>query len=271
MKTIVFRADASKSIGGGHVYRCLALSQELLTRGWDCELLTRPESIPILPSRLLDGVRLLELRTDELTHLDGRTRIPDIVLFDHYRIGHDVQSAWRNAGCLVAVIDDCIDRPHDADLLVNPDIIASEDEYRRFVGESCRLCLGPSFAFVRQEFVNFRAQSLRRRRMMDGAIDAFVSFGLTDPGAGCLIALSALEAIEFDGHANFVTGAAAFGLEELRRRIDLSRVTCSLHVDPDSVSALMQRADLAIGAGGSSSWERCTLGVPSVVMSVAAN
>lgn len=271
MKAIVFRADASKTIGGGHVYRCLALSQELLSRGWECELLTRPESIPMLPSQLLDGVRVVELRTDELTHLSDRTGIPDIVVFDHYRIGPDVQSAWRNAGCLAAVIDDGIDRPHDADLLVNPDIVASEEAYRRFVGRACRLCLGPDYAFVRQEFVNCRPQSLRRRRVMDGAVDAFVSFGLTDPAAGCVFALSALEAIEFDGHADFVTGASALGLEELRRRIDVSPVACSLHVDPNSVAALMQTADLAIAAGGSSSWERCTLGLPSVVMSVAPN
>jgi len=63
-----------------------------------------------------------------------------------------------------------------------------------------------------------------------------------------------------------VFGLMVLSLERLKARPNIT-----LHCDPRSMSDLMIAADMAVGAGGSTAWERATLGLPSVVLVLADN
>lgn len=194
---------------------------------------------------------------------------PDWLVVDHYGLGAEWERMLRPHAWRVMVIDDLPDRPHDCDLLLDQNEAGrSQADYKSRVPETCCLALGPRYALLRPEYGQHRA-ILRRR---DGNVErVLVFFGGSDPANMTALALEALGAPPFtDLQVDVVVGpnnphrAALERLAAGRRGTRL--LGPQLHL-----AELTARADLAIGAGGATTWERMCLGVPSLVMSIAEN
>ncbi len=269
----VIRADASAEIGGGHVTRCLTLADALLQGNWVCEFAVRPGTQHIVPSLarsphrywFLEGSQANE--SQELACRYGHGA--DLVVVDHFGRGRDFERACRNwAGRVMAI--DGMGRNHDCDLLldINPDRAPSF--YRGRVPEHTRLLLGPRHALIRPVFAEWRQHSLLRR--LEGRIDCvLLSFG-AGPVADLLqTSLQALDLAGFRGLVIAVVGAD----QALRQAIAQTGACLGFTLETEcwveDMAALTARADLAIGAPGMSTWERCCLGVPSIVVQIAHN
>lgn len=246
---ILFVCDAGPGVGGGHVMRCLTLAGALARRGADCAFVSTPEAADIL-ARYAPDVRLA-----------GEDAPADLVVLDSYRMAPATQAAWRGRAARLAVIDD-LGRPHDTDLVLDPSFGRTQADYVAPV-----VLAGPAYALVRPEFAAARDGTLSRRG--EPVNRCLVSLGLTDVGgitgrvAAALLADSAALALDV------VVGAGAPSLPALRALAADGRVT--LHVDTDDMAGLITRADLCVGAGGSSVWERACLGLPTVTLILADN
>jgi UDP-2,4-diacetamido-2,4,6-trideoxy-beta-L-altropyranose hydrolase len=83
--------------------------------------------------------------------------------------------------------------------------------------------------------------------------------------------LDALDKIAMPNlNVDVVIGAKNPRLHEIRHRIE-EKVGYRFLVQVENMAELILNAQLAIGAGGTNSWERLLLGLPSLVISVASN
>jgi UDP-2,4-diacetamido-2,4,6-trideoxy-beta-L-altropyranose hydrolase len=167
------------------------------------------------------------------------------------------------------VVDDLASRRHVCDLLLDQNYYtAFRTRYDGLVPPDCRLCLGPEYVLLRPEFAAAKSQ-LRER---DGTVRRIlVTFGANDPGGETFKALAALRSLELTEVAvDVVAGAGNPRRDELRQTCD-ALPGCSYHEGIDYMARLIGDADLALGAGGATTWERCVLGLPSLTVVIAPN
>jgi UDP-2,4-diacetamido-2,4,6-trideoxy-beta-L-altropyranose hydrolase len=271
---VVFRADAAPETGGGHVQRCLALGEALVGAGWRSAFAFRPGTPETVPALAASPHRLIELDgadAQEAIVLSSKIGSGcDLLVVDHYGRGRNFETDCRTFAAGIMAIEDRPGRDHDCDLLLDP-TPSRGTAYQRLVPRGCKLLLGPSYALLRGQFVRGReaALALRARREMPKRI--FVSLGMTDPHN---LTAAVLQGIAESGTGlivDLVIGSAAPHLAALRRLIDALKLDVRVHIDADNIADLMAEADLAIGAAGSSSFERCCLGLPSLIVIAADN
>jgi UDP-2,4-diacetamido-2,4,6-trideoxy-beta-L-altropyranose hydrolase len=192
--------------------------------------------------------------------------VPDWVVIDHYRLQPRRESGLRAPGGRLMMIDD-LGRTHDCDLLLDPGYGRAPDDYLGLVPPNAILLTGPSYALVRPEFAQARPGALVGR---NGAPvrRVLLMLGLTDLGGLTGRVAQALLPVLGDVRLDIALGATACSLASLK---SLNDPRVSLHVDATDMARLMSEADLAIGAGGSSLWERACLGLPGVTLILADN
>jgi spore coat polysaccharide biosynthesis predicted glycosyltransferase SpsG/RimJ/RimL family protein N-acetyltransferase len=167
------------------------------------------------------------------------------------------------------VIDDLANRPHECDVLLDQTLGRSEGDYRQLVPEACRLLLGTEYALLRPEFAWRRVAALRRRNE-PRTRRILVSLGVTGPGGLIGTVLDGLSPLKLDA-IDVVVGASYPDLHALQARaVQIGRHVRVL-TDVKNMAELMEAADLAIGAAGSTCWERCCLGLPTVMIATAEN
>jgi UDP-2,4-diacetamido-2,4,6-trideoxy-beta-L-altropyranose hydrolase len=267
---IVIRADASQEIGTGHVVRTLTLGRELIARGWRLTLATRrlPDALRALAGSA--GIAVHDVPDDVLIavepgYLAQHLPATDVVLTDNYQIAGPWHQLAREWVAWVAAIDDLAVAPQHVDLLLNQNLGASPERYAALVPEGCRLLLGPGFALVDPAFA--RARLARAPR--DGTIRRlFVFMSGADPANTTQVAASAAASL---GRPVDVVVGAAYPHQAALLAWALTVPHVTIHVNTPRVAELMAAADLAIGAPSSASWERCTVGLPAILLTLADN
>lgn len=289
---VVIRVDASTQIGSGHVMRCLTLATQLRREGIEAAFVCRT-----LPGDLCGfieekGFRVHRLaaqaavtaagshslvfgtdtrmdwtQTAEILRRDGCN--VDWLVVDHY--GLDV--AWER--CLrpyvgrIFVIDDLANRAHDCDGLLDQNL--HEDAARRYVGlvpPHCAVFIGPEYALLREEFCKARAKAGTR----DGRVRRILVF--FGGGDSTNETVKAFEALRLSGQQDIavdVVVGSANPQREVVRTLCRQMPHVTYHCQVDNIAELMVSADLAIGAGGSTTWERCYLGLPALTIITAEN
>lgn len=291
---VLFRADASHRIGGGHVMRCLALADALALRGasvtFVCASLPDDLAERIRRSghdtrRIHPSAELLELTgdwdgtllSDEAQLHDASQTVavaravrPDWVVIDHYRLDQRWEGALREDAQRVLVVDDLANRSHDCDVLLDQTLGRDAADYDGLLPAGCLTLLGARYALLRPEFPTVRPAALRRRREATDVDRLLVLLGATDIGGSTSRVVEALLATGATCTIDVVLGSSAPSLEAVRR-LSAGAGSVAVHVDSDKVASLMAAADLAVGAAGTSSWERCCVGLPSVTLVLAEN
>ena len=272
---VAFRADASVQIGSGHVMRCLTLADALHERGAAARFICRQE-----PGHLGDlitarGYKLAWLpKCEDLledarhTHVALAGQAPwDWLVVDHYALDAKWEQSLRPMAKNVMVIDDLADRPHDCDLLLDQNL-QEPGRYIGLVPDTSQSLIGPKYALLRPQFAAAR-KNLRSR---DGHVSRLLLFfGGSDAGGETLKALSA---IKMFGRSDLAVDVVIGQDNPHRAAIEaacrtLANVT--LYCQVEDMAARMTSADLFVGAGGTSAWERCCLGLPALVLATAEN
>ncbi|WP_209316462.1 UDP-2,4-diacetamido-2,4,6-trideoxy-beta-L-altropyranose hydrolase [Halomonas salinarum] len=301
MKVVAFRADASLEIGTGHVMRCLTLAEALKEQGAECHFLCRKHAghlIDAIEARGFRAHRLLvesphgtTARTGDLqpdhAHWLGTSwehdadacaflitqLAPDWLVVDHYALDARWEAAVLPDRARLLVIDDLADRSHRADLLLDQNLGREAEDYAGLVPMGCQVLAGPQFALLRPEFSERRESSLARRQRHPTVKRLLISLGGVDKDNATGQVLDALNACDLpsDLKITVVMGATAPWLEEVKARaVELPWPT-EVVVNVSDMARRMAEADLAIGAAGSTSWERCCLGLPTLMLVLAEN
>jgi UDP-2,4-diacetamido-2,4,6-trideoxy-beta-L-altropyranose hydrolase len=265
---VLFVVDAGPAVGGGHVMRCLSLAAALAERGATCAFAAPPAVQALLRTFAPDTDSVTATSTDPAALAEAAYGSAfDAVVMDHYGLA-DVDHRRIAGGRPALVIDDLADRPLAANLVLDAGPHRRTQDYDALAPAGAGLLLGPGYAPLRPEFAAQRAAALARR---GGPVRRIlVALGLTDVNGVTSRVLDRLRPRLGDVAVDVVLGEAAqsrTSLERLARRDP--RLT--VHVDVTDMARLTAQADMAIGAAGSSTWERCVLGLPSVLLVLADN
>lgn len=274
---ILFVANAGAAVGGGHVMRCLSLARALEAQGAQCAFVDSPSAAPIL-SRFgnLDHALLAMARGDDLAGLvkaaGDFTRVfaPHAIVIDHYDADASHEKTLASSGAKIVVIDDLANRPHAADLLVDPGYGRRVADYAGLVPEHCLRLAGPQYALLRPEFPAARPRALSRRAKSGPVTRAMVSLGLTDVGGITARVVEVIAPLMGEARLDVVLGAGATSLDSLTTLARQDR-RIRLHIETVEMFALAADADLAVGGGGSSTWERACVGLPTISIVLAEN
>lgn len=293
----VFRVDASLEIGTGHVMRCLTLADGLVANGGYCTFITRAHTghlIPLIQRRGFDTLVLPDPGPSTQAHaispshahwlrvhwaedaqqvldLLGGRRL-DWLIVDHYALDVQWEKRMRIAFNRVMVIDDLADRHHDCDVLLDQNFGQDQNSYLSRVPEKCQLLVGSKFSLLRPDFYRLRSYSLRRRENLSLRKILITMGGVDkDNATGRILRILArfkmLEGIQ----VAIVMGPSAPWLEDVKEQATYMPFKTEVLAGVSNMAELMAESDLAIGAAGSTCWERCVLGLPTWMMILADN
>lgn len=297
---VIFRTDASFQIGTGHVMRCLTLAKALRDRGAECQFICREHSgnlMELIRKQGFDAMALpvqesspqsagtdeqplahsswlgADWRTDaEQTKIASGEMAVDWLIVDHYALDARWELALRPHFRKIMVIDDLADRSHDCDLLLDQNLGRNAIHYVDLVPDRCTILAGTEYALLRPEFAAMRAYSLARRATPQ-LKHLLITMGGVDKDDATGKVLDALRGchLSADSRITVVMGQQAPWLKQVLDKAAAmpwpTEVLANVHV----MAKLMADSDLAIGAAGTSAWERCCLGLPSLTMILAAN
>jgi len=274
---IVFRTDASISIGTGHVMRCLALADELRLKCTDINFVCREgpgDLISYIENRGYKVHQLpgeIDIETDrKLTKeiLSNYEIKPDGLIIDHYDIDISWEYPLRKYAKRLMVIDDLANRKHDCGLLLDQNYSNNENRYNGLVPENCIQLLGPEYAILRPQFQKARGNPKKR----DGGVNRILVFmGGSDPQNVTSKVLRAIHMLErSDIAVDVVVGNLSPYHDEIETLTSKIPNT-SCHHNVENMAELMASADLCIGACGITTWERCCIGLPTITIILAEN
>ena len=299
---VLIRVDASKVIGTGHVMRCLVLADRLSQAGATCLFVCRKFEGHLAQLIVARGHRSVLLETDADPPLDaGYDGAPpahadwlvanwqqdaqatiaiaqelqnvDLAFVDHYALDHRWEKRLKPYAKRLLVLDDLADRRHCADVLVDQNYGHNKLHYAHLVTRSCRVLAGAQFALLRPQFAELRSQALARRQTVasDKHLLIFLGGGDTDRALSC-VAKTLCEACPGNLGALTLVTAGASICDVVGRRLR-SQFGGKIEVvsQTEDMARLMLKADLAIGGGGVTGWERCALGLPTLVLTMADN
>lgn len=282
---VFFRADASARVGAGHLMRCLALAETLRGRGAQIRFICRVHAgnviallqqkampVTVLPAPMPEegyaawlGMTQAEDAEQTIKAFGGEK--PDWLVVDHYGIGVEWETRLRPHIGQLMVIDDLANRNHDCDLLLDQNYSVDGDRrYGNLVSPQCKVLLGPRYALLKKEFKELRERLGTRLHELKKIL---VFFTAGDDQGETLKAMRGVELFGKAEHVDVVVGQLNPNNAEIIKKC--AELHWGYHCQIDYMPALIAHADLVIGAGGSSNWERCALGVPALIAILAEN
>lgn len=290
---IVFRVDSSAQVGSGHLMRCLTLADQLHKKYKGAKIYFIARMLGGNLNQLIENngyewLKLPSMEADEnLTGYEKWLTVQqdvdaqqtaeklqmlgqvDLLVVDSYALDEKWENVVRAYAKKIMVIDDLANRRHNCDILLDQNYYADMGQrYEGLVPKICEMRIGPSYALLREEFYELKKKLIKR----DGSIkNIFIFFGGSDLTNETMKALKAIEMLHWtDLEVNVVVGGSN------RHKADIEvycRNKANIHYfcQVDNIAELMNQADLAIGAGGTTTWERCFLKLPSIVVAIAEN
>lgn len=289
---IVFRCDASAEIGGGHAMRCLTLAnalsktgatvtfvaaampnslgERIRAAGHDLQLIPASSEMQREGDRWEEPPLSAEAQRADAKATEATAGEADWLVVDHYLLDAHWHSAARIFSGRILIIDDLANRKYDCDILLDQTFGRPAGDYRDLLPTGAKILAGAAYVLLRPEFARERPAALERRQAGGPVSRILLSMGTADPcGITARIIEQVLDVVP-QCAIDVVLGPQATSLDPLRG-LASRNPSLSVHVDSERMAELMRDADLAIGAAGSTSWERCCLGLPAIVLAMADN
>ena len=306
---IAFRADASLQMGSGHVMRCLTLADALKAQGADCHFINREHSGHLLEvirqrgyqvnslvmsaqyaqsatKNIVNEASILQKEPAHAAWLGSTWQTdaqetaavlaglqPDWLVVDHYALDQRWEETLAPHYRKLLVIDDLADRPHRCDLLLDQNLGCRPEHYAQWVSAHCQVLTGPHYALLRPEFAALRPYSLQRRQAQPALRQLLITMGGVDLPNATGQVMQALKtcALPQELRITVVMGLTAPWLQNVRELAVKMPWSTEVVVNINDMAQRMVDSDLAIGAAGSTSWERCCLGLPTLMVVLADN
>ena len=288
-KRIVIRADGGKEIGGGHIMRCLTLSEAIKrininaeiyficsedVKGFDYLFNTSSINLNYIPSK--NSVYHSEFNwlndaqsTENILKIIGKV---DWVIVDHYKLDAKWERYIKNHIENILVIDDLANREHYCNIILDQTYGISHERYRSLVPRDCVVLTGTNYALLRKCFSPNRKDILEFRNKESKEKKVLVSLGASDPLNYTEFIVDTILTSKIKTTVDIVLGPINLNKENLKVKYShLENVRVFESIEPEIMSELMLNSYVAIGAGGTSSWERCSCGLPTIILVMADN
>lgn len=289
---IIFRTDSSSLIGSGHVTRCISLASYLKKDGLDVEFICRKHKGNYINKIQDAGFKVHELKLVGKIKLKSNTsyaswlgasqsldaencieiiksRKINFLIVDHYGIGVNWQKKLKPYCGKLMVIDDLAQRRHACDVILNQNLGSTKKKYKKLIPHTCKQLLGPKFALLDSVYSNIkvdlksRSGNIRRALIYFGGGDDALKYSELALNAFCEPKLIHIK-------LDLVINSKKNNLKQIKKIIS-NRGRIKLYSNLPNLSKLISNSDLAIGAAGSTTWERCCFGIPSIIVICALN
>ncbi len=269
-KLALFRADAGPDIGIGHVMRCAIIANELAQNGYECRFATVSKSLTNIPDddKMLEPIEI-DPAADPASQLEAmraEVSFADLLVVDHYGLEADFETAARDWCGKLMVIDDFTHRSHDCDLYLNFSIDLSLSDITGLLPSNCKKLLGPLFAPLRKEYSEARSRCLPRPKRP--ARQLLITLGGGNFRNVVLMVLEGLSKSSITFEIDLILTGVKAATDVCTRARDLGAV---LHNHVPNLAALIEKADICIGAGGMTTWDRACLGLPTLMIELSDN
>lgn len=277
---IVFRADSGIHIGSGHIKRCLVLARQLKQAGNQVYFISKKHN-QFLSEEISSEFLLLTIEKD---YSDDQINVTyeswignltndliqtneylsqigdvDLVVIDHYSIGYEYESKLLTKK--ICVIDDIHQQKHFCHFLINVNpgsrpmdyLITTDNQLTRFL-------LGLNFSFIDKSLIQ---QDRVGKKIL-------IYFGANDSDHNTLKFVQYLVKKKSNFEFIVVLDKKHPTYTEIEKLIN-ENSNFELHGINNYFSQLLVQTYLFIGAGGSTTWERAFIGIPSIVVCVAEN
>ena len=293
----IFRVDSSSQIGSGHIVRCLTLAKELNKRDNKCKFICRDHNNNLIKEiekenfeviTLYNSNKLRTAKKNNTKHSnyynwigaswkeDANQTIDvlkseevDLLIIDHYGIDQKWEKKIRPYIKKIMVIDDLANRKHYCDLLLDQNLGSSKKRYKNLIPKYSKQLHGPLYALINSNYslkrTKLKKRSAKIKRVLIYFGNGEETFKLLKT---TLIAFSSQDLLKMK--LDIVFNGKFNDLKKLRR-LTTKRVKTQIYTNLPNLSSLMSKADLAIGAAGSTSWERCCMGLPTIGVISAEN
>lgn len=262
---ILIRADANEKIGTGHVMRCLSLASAFHNDGQKVMFLTADHrGDKLIKSRGFESICLDSEWTDmesEDADIAVKSCRPDLLLVDSYFATEPYMHSLTKTVRL-AYIDDMNAAQWDVDYLINYNIFGTVMDYTKYSPSHTSLILGPRFAPLRDEFKDIQKHKIKQ------VTDIMVSAGGADPEGITEKLMTGICPEMSDIRFHFIVGALNPRLDKIKEMVTPNII---LHINEENMSGLMQSCDIAISAAGSTLYELCACGTPTITYTLADN
>jgi UDP-2,4-diacetamido-2,4,6-trideoxy-beta-L-altropyranose hydrolase len=290
-----FRVDSSVEIGSGHIVRCLTLAKELKIKGFNCKFICRDHKNNFIKKIQKENFEVVTLpykkkikkytKNSKVNYAnwigtswleDAKQTIDvlksekvDWLVIDHYGIDYNWEKKLRPYCKKIMVIDDLANRKHDCDLLLDQNLIYNyKNRYKNLLPKNCTTLLGPEFALLQNDYKDLHLSTPPRKGPVKCIL---VYFGATDENK--LTEKTLLAFLKFNRKDIILDVVLSSHSPQMKKIKMLSKKykNIKIYSELKSLANLILKADLAIGACGSTSWERCCLSLPSIVVTIADN
>ena len=277
-KHIVIRVDSGNKIGFGHAMRCLTLANQMKKYDYKISIISNKEKNNLNELFLKNGHQVYYIKNKKITSrkinekydLEQTKKILvkinkkiDLILVDNYSLGLKWEKSLRSFGKKIIVIDDLSDRKHDCDLIIDQGLHQNmKNPYSNLVPKNCKILLGPKYAILRPEFKKLREKLQKQNKKIEKIM---ISFGGSDPNKDTMKVMKGVEKIkERKFSVDVIIGKSNADHKEIK---DLCKkmLKTRCFYNTEKMASIMNKCNLAIGSGGSTTWERCCLGIPTIV------
>jgi UDP-2,4-diacetamido-2,4,6-trideoxy-beta-L-altropyranose hydrolase len=297
---IAFRVDSSIQIGIGHVIRCLSLADQIKNKANNIFFVTQSMngSLEQLISEKGYKVILLpwndeiinhennSLQSNEYNEIDWlqdsnatkeaiEDKKIDWLIVDHYGIDyrwHKIIAKFTNK---IMVIDDLANRKLHCNVLLDQTYGRKFEDYDQLIGVETEMLLGANYALLRPEFSNLRIPAVNKRKKIESISNVLISIGGMDYKNITQKVLDVFLKVEWKNiiEVNIVLNNHAPNRKSIQSFLKKTKShhKFNLLINPDNIAELMFEADLAVGSSGTSTWERCTMALPTIAICVADN
>lgn len=292
MLNVAIRVDSSMQIGSGHVMRCLVLADALHQEGHQVIFICRElkgHLIHVIEHRGFKVKRLAVPQTstapfvinDYTTWLqvpesdDAASCLPflkenSLVIVDHYGIGKRWHTFVKmRRACNVAVIDD-LAREHVAALIIDPTFLRQPNEYS-FKNPNSLILSGTNYALLAPKFAQYNQQNRKIEATLKKPINVLLTLGAVDLPNATLKVLKTLKRLDLRIHVTVLLSPRAKHYEAVKHFTNQHKDWVTHFDFIDDVATLMNQHQLAIGASGSTTWERACIGLPCILIPLADN
>lgn len=266
-KRILFRADGNPQVGSGHIMRCLSLADGFREIGQNAVFITADDHLEdAIKGRGYECITLhtkYDCMEDELAVLLPFLQVlrPGCILLDSYFATASYMKALREEAPLV-YIDDQNSFDYPADLIVNYTLYGDRLAYP----QNKRYLMGLQYALLRKEF-----QNVPKRQAAEQVKHVLLSTGGSDPEHVALECVQYLRERSIDGVTHHVVLGAMNQDTDTIEKTAAGQSHIVLHRQVSDMRSLMLQCDAAISAGGTTLFELCACGLPTVTYILADN
>ena len=294
------RADASIQIGSGHIIRCLSIADQLKSQGHKCFFISRNHvgNLTEFVSQRGYQTYILENTQDyTVTRFNNeyqkwlcvsedydaeqtknviaiQNQFVDWIIVDHYGLSEQWEVYLRGSAKHILVIDDLANRKHNADIILDCGVINLESDYKKLNRGDVKILIGPKYALLRPEFSQFRAHihvsEIDQKR---SPLKLLINLGGVDKDnlTAQILDIFDNSILPYDTKLTVVMGLNAPWKNSVIEKARQIKYSTQVLVNVSNMAELMVNHDLAIGAAGSTAWERCCLGLPTIMICMADN